>query len=52
MQFLADSEHWHVDGIFRICLEIFFRLYTIHCQRNGKIFPCVFSLFPNKNDLQ
>ena len=37
LQFLADSEHWHADVIFRVCLKIFFQLYTIHGQRDGRI---------------
>ena len=50
MQFLADSEHWYADVTFRVCPEIFFQLYTIHGQRDGRIFPCVFSLLRNKNE--
>ena len=50
LQFLADSEHWYADGTFRVCLETFFQLYTIHGQRDGRIFPCIFSLLPNKNE--
>ena len=50
LQFLADSEHWYADGTFKVCPEISFQLYTIHGQRDGRIFPCVFSLFPNKNE--
>ena len=33
-----------------MCPEILFHLYTIHGQRDGRIFPCVFSLLPNKNE--
>ena len=50
LQFLADSEHWYADGTFRVCVEIFFQLYTVYGQRDGRIFPCVFSLLPNKNE--
>ena len=50
LQFLADSERWYADGTFRISPEIFFQLYTIHGQRDGRILPCVFSLLPNKNE--
>ena len=48
LQFLADSEHWYPDGTFRVCPEIFFQLYTMHGQRDGRIFPCVVSLLPKK----
>ena len=33
-----------------MCPEIFFHLYTIHGQREGRSFPCVFLLLPNKNE--
>ena len=50
LQFLADSEHWYADGTFKVCSEVFYQLYTVHGQRNGRIFPCVFALLPNKNE--
>ena len=50
LQFLADSKHWYADGTSRVCPEIFFQLYTIYGQRDGRIFPCLFSLLPNKNE--
>ena len=48
LQFLADSKHWYANGTFKVCPEIFFQLYTVYGQCDGRIFPCVFSLFPNK----
>ena len=48
LQFLADSEHWYADSTFRVCPEIFFQLCTMHGQRDGRIFPCVFSLLSKK----
>ena len=30
LQFLAESEHWYADATFRVCLEIFLQLCTIH----------------------
>ena len=50
LHFLEDSVHWYADGKFRVCPEIIFQMYTIHGQRNGRIFPCVFALLPNKNE--
>ena len=50
LQFLTDSEHWYADDTFRVCPEIFFQLYAIHGQRDGRIFSCIFSLLPNKNE--
>ena len=42
MQFLSDSEHWCVDGTFRVCPENSFQLHTIHGRRDGRIFLYVF----------
>ena len=47
-QFLGDSEHWYADGTFSVCPGVFFQLYTIHGQCDGRIFPCVFSLLSSK----
>ena len=33
LQLLRESEHWYADGIFKVCLEIFYQLYAIHGQR-------------------
>ena len=38
LQFLADSEHWYADGMFKVCPEISFQFY-IHGQRDGRILP-------------
>lgn len=50
LQLLANSEHWYADGTFKVCPEVFYQLYTVHGQRNGAIFPCVFALLPNKTE--
>ena len=44
----ANSEHWYGDATFKVCPEIFFQLYTLHAQHDGRIFPCIFALLPNK----
>ena len=47
---MADSEHWYADGTCKVCPEVFYQLYTVHGQRNGRIFHCVFALLPNKHE--
>ena len=37
-----------MDGTFKVCPEIFFQINTIHVLINHQIFPCVFTLLPNK----
>ena len=34
---------WH-----KVCPPLFFQLYTVHAQNNGRILPCIFGLLPNK----
>ena len=48
LRFLSESEHWYADETFKVCPELFYQLYTVHGQRDGSIFPCVFALLPNK----
>ena len=49
LQFLGDLEHWYADGTLKVCPEIFFQWYTMHGHPDRRMFPCVFSLLPNKN---
>ena len=51
LQFLSISDHWFADGTFKVCLEVFFQVYSIHAEQGGKIFPCVFALLPNKTEV-
>lgn len=51
LQLLNESEHWYGDGTFKVCPEIYYQLYTLHAQRNGSIFPCIFALLPNKTEV-
>ena len=48
MRLLAHSDNWFCDGTFKVCPDIFYQLYTIHAQVNGRVLPCVYGLLPNK----
>lgn len=50
IQLLGTSNHWFMDGTFKLCPEIFFQIYTVHALINNKTFPCVFALLPNKTE--
>ena len=39
IQFMSDSEHLFADGTFKVCPDIFFQVYTVHAQQEGRIFP-------------
>ncbi|KAI6646039.1 hypothetical protein LOD99_9569 [Oopsacas minuta] len=47
---LKESINWHCDGTYKVAPEHFFQLYTIHAQRDGYIFPCVYALFQAKTE--
>lgn len=51
IELLQESEHWFADGTFKVCPEVFFQVYTLHAERGGSIFPCVFALLPNKTEV-
>ena len=38
-------KNWFVDEIFKVCLKIFFQIYTNHVQIN-----CIYALLPNKTE--
>ena len=40
-----------MDGTLKLCPEIFYEIYTIHALNNNQVFPCVFGLLPNKNEV-
>ena len=44
---LARSNHWVMDGTFKVVPELFFQLYTIHALHNSQVIPCVYALLPN-----
>ena len=51
IHFLSNNSHWFMDGTFKLCPEIFYQIYTIHALNNNQVFPCVFALLPNKNEV-
>lgn len=38
IRFFSESEHWFSGGTFRVCLEVFFQVHTVHAQQRGKFF--------------
>ena len=51
IHFLSNNSHWFMDGTFKLCPEIFYQIYTILALNNNQVFPCVFALLPNKNEV-
>ena len=50
LQLLSQSQNWFGDGTFKVCLQIFFQIYTIHAHINGRILRCIYVLLPNKTE--
>ena len=51
LSILKESSNWYCDGTFKVVPEQFFQIYTIHAEREGYIFPCVYGLLQAKNEL-
>ena len=50
LQLLVSSDHWFMDGTFKIVPQLFFQLYTVHVLHNGGTVPCVYALLPRKEE--
>ena len=50
IDFLRNCDSWFCDGTFRVVPDLFTQLYTIHAEKDGVIFPCIYALLPNKTE--
>ena len=50
LSILKESNNWHCDGTFKLVPKHFFQLFTIHAQKDGYIFPCVYALLQAKTE--
>ena len=48
---LRDSNSWFADGTFKVVPSQFFQLYTLHCEKDGYIIPCIYALMTNKSEI-
>ena len=48
LNLLQDTSDWYADGTFKVVPIQYFQLYTIHCEKDGYIIPCVYALMSNK----
>ena len=46
---LSRAKVWYGDGIFKVCPDLFYQLYTLHAEVHGQIVPLVYSLLPSKS---
>ena len=47
---LSSCDNWYCDGTFSVVPDLFVQLYTIHAEKDGNIFPCIYALLPNKSE--
>ena len=45
---LRSSDHWFMDGTFKVVPQVFYQLYTVHALQADRVIPCVYALLPNK----
>ena len=50
LSLLQQSNTWYADGTFKVVPEYSFQLYTIHAEKDGYVFPCVYGLLPDKRE--
>ena len=48
IEYLRDSSHWFADVTFKVCPNLLVQVYTVHALDNGRSFPCIYGLLPNK----
>ncbi len=49
IKLLCEAETIYVDRTFQTCPRLFYQIFTIHAFKNGKQFPLVYALLPNKS---
>ena len=47
---LKESKNWYAYGTFKVVPDVFYQLYTIHCEKDGLIYPCVYALLTGKSE--
>ena len=51
LELLESTQHlWLADGIFKLCPETFYQLFTIHTSIKGYNQPCIYALLTNKRE--
>ena len=48
---LTTSQSWYADGTFKVAPQQFYQIYTIHAEKDGYIFPCIYALLTHKNEM-
>ena len=49
IKLLCEAQTIYVDGTFQTCPSLFYQVFTIDAFKNGRQFPLVYALLPNKS---
>ena len=48
---LTTSQSWDADGTFKVAPQQFYQIYTIHAEKDGYIFTCIYALLTHINEI-
>ncbi|KAM7309896.1 uncharacterized protein ISCGN_006879, partial [Ixodes scapularis] len=46
---LRTSKKWFADGTFKVAPELFYQVYSLHCEVGGSILPAAYILLTRKD---
>lgn len=49
MRVLQQERKWFADGTFKVVPELFYQLYSIHCDVRGSVLPAAYILMTSKS---
>ncbi|CAF3452497.1 unnamed protein product [Rotaria socialis] len=49
LSLLEENKHWFTDGIFKMCPDDFYQLFTLHATMTDTIIPLVYGLLIGKS---
>ncbi|CAN7984259.1 unnamed protein product [Ixodes pacificus] len=49
IEVLQTSKKWFADGTFKVAPELFFQVYSLHCEVGGSVLPAAYMLLTRKN---
>ena len=51
LDILKESQHWYVDGTFKVVPSLFYQMVSVHGQLpSGWSIPCCYALLPGKTE--
>ncbi|CAF3039124.1 unnamed protein product [Rotaria socialis] len=50
LSILKQNKHWFVDGMFKVCPDDYYQLFTLHAMMTNAIIPLVYGLLIGKSN--